>query len=97
MPDPRDTRTNAADAAPGVDDGRAGAPPPRRDSKPGGRPMVFIGLGVVLVILALIFIARPERTSEPDGAAASVRQELEVSQDPQGTGGVATQTPAPTP
>lgn len=85
MADPRHTATNAADSAPGVDDGRKGAPPPPIDSRPGGRRTVMWILAVALIVLALIFIARPlgNRTADkPEGALSSTREELQISREP---------------
>lgn len=64
MVDPRQTRTNAADSAPGVDDGRTGAPPPSLDSKPGGRKRVVWIVAIAAIILAIVFFARPQGTRD---------------------------------
>lgn len=59
MTNPRMTRTNASDSAPGVDDGPAGVRPPPVDSRPGGRGKMWIAIAVVVLIAALCFFARP--------------------------------------
>jgi hypothetical protein len=59
MTDPRKTATNAADSAPGVDDGRDGVRPPSVNSKPGGRNIVFLVVAVALVVLAVAFLYKP--------------------------------------
>ena len=51
--------TNAADSAPGVNDGRATGQAPQHFSKPGGRGRVFLWLALSIVLLVVIFIARP--------------------------------------
>ena len=51
--------TNAADSAPGVNDGRATGQAPRHFTKPGGRGRVFLWLALSIVLLLVIFIARP--------------------------------------
>lgn len=85
MADPRHTATNAADSAPGVDDGRAtraGAPV---DSKPGGRKWVMWAVLISLALLVIVFIARPggERSAgDGDGALSATREELQVSREP---------------
>ena len=71
MPNPRETRTNAADSAPGVDDGPAGATAPPVNSKPRGRVAVWIGLLVVALILLVTFIARPMNPSRSEGGFVS--------------------------
>lgn len=83
MINPRETRTNAADSAPGVDDGPAGVPAPPVNSRPGGRMAVWIGVLVVALIVLVAFFARPLNKSEPAGPtqAASVAQP-EVTQPP---------------
>jgi hypothetical protein len=61
MVNPRETRTNAADSAPGVDDGPAGVPAPGVNSRPGRRGAVFIGVLIVcLIVLGLMFMPRLE-------------------------------------
>jgi hypothetical protein len=64
MVNPRKTGTNAADSAPGVDDGRTGAPAPSVNSKPGGRKPVFWLVAIAAIILAIVFIARPQGSRE---------------------------------
>lgn len=71
MPNPRETRTNAADTAPGVDDGRAGVGAPPVNSKPRGRLAVWIGLLVVALIFIAVFVARPTDSGRPEGALVS--------------------------
>lgn len=64
MANPRQTHTNAADSAPGVDDGRANARAPGVDSKPGGRKAVMWIVIAALVILAVSLIWRPDGSSD---------------------------------
>lgn len=73
--------TNAADSAPGVDDGRAQGAEPRHFTQPKGRKGVWIGLAVVLALLLVVFIARPG-----DGDPA-------VNPEPERQGGVETVIP----
>lgn len=71
MPDPRQTRTNAADSAPGVDDGRSGA---GRFSGPKsatpGRGVVWVLVALTLLALVAIFVLRPINTSESQAPAS---------------------------
>lgn len=59
MSDRHQIGTNAADTAPGVNDGRPARQAPRHFTKPGGRGRVFLWLVVSIVLLLAIFIARP--------------------------------------
>jgi hypothetical protein len=59
MVNPKQTGTNDADSAPGVGDGPAMNARPDHGSKPRGRGAVWIGIGVVIVVLIAIFLARP--------------------------------------
>src|SRR5437868_5485505 len=59
MTNPRETQTNAADSAPGVDDGPAGVAAPPVNSKPRGRVGVLVGVIVVcLIVLAAFLVPR---------------------------------------
>ena len=71
MANPRQTHTNAADSAPGVDDGRANARAPGVDSKPGGRKAVMWIVIAALVILAVSMIWRPGGSSDQQVEGAS--------------------------
>lgn len=82
---PQDTRTNAADTAPGVDDGKVRDHGPSVNSKPGGRGIAWLLVGLSLVILAIVFIARPDTSGQEETAMSPMRQE------------VATMDPAPAP
>ena len=84
MPDPRETRTNAADSAPGVDDGRRGAPSPGVNSKPGGRRPVFLIVGLSLALLVIVLIARPLTGGGDDAMVepAGTRGEIVASEVP---------------
>ncbi|WP_334163593.1 hypothetical protein [Phenylobacterium sp.] len=62
MQNPRETRTNAADSAPGVDDGPARGKGAPVDSKPGGRKIVWLVVAASVALLLVIFIARPMQT-----------------------------------
>jgi hypothetical protein len=70
MTNPRETRTNAADSAPGVDDGPAGVRAPPVNSKPAGRPAVWIGVIVVCLIVLAAFFVHPLGRG-PGGRTAS--------------------------
>lgn len=59
MRNPKQRGTNAADSAPGVDDGAARNAEPQHMTKPGGRLGVWLWILIALVILAAIFMARP--------------------------------------
>lgn len=84
-------RDNTRDSAPGVNDGRAGADR-KVGAKPGGRGMAFMIVAAVLVIMALVFIARPkDATSEGEMVTmGSPKGEIENSTVP----GAAPPTPA---
>jgi hypothetical protein len=73
---PQDSNTNAGDTAPGVDDGKVRTHGPSVNSKPGGRGIVWLIVGVSLVILAIVFIARPDTSGDTDTAASPMRQEV---------------------
>lgn len=51
--------TNAADSAPGVNDGPATGRAPRPLDHPRGRGAVFLWLALSIVVLLVIFVARP--------------------------------------
>ena len=73
MPDPRKTRTMAADTAPGVDDGRSRrVPGPPVDSKPSGRKFI-IPIVLVIAVIALIasFVQGSGRQHSPAPPAAA--------------------------
>ena len=75
MTDPRKTRTNAADSAPGVDDGPAGARAPPVNSKPGGRTAVWIGvLAVCLLVIASFLAPRLDRGRQGDMVTTGATQ-----------------------
>ena len=86
MRDPQDTKTNAADSAPGVDDGKVRGDGPSVNSKPGGRGLAWLIVGLSLVILAIVFIARPQTSSEREEQAMLTEQPALLDM-----------TPAPTP
>jgi hypothetical protein len=97
MTNPRQTSTNAADSAPGVDDGRRGAPAPSVNSKPGGRRVVFWIVGLALAVLAISFIARPFSSRSNDEEMVemgSTRGEIVASEVP-GQSQPDTQQPTP--
>jgi hypothetical protein len=71
MARPRDTSTNAADTAPGVDDGKVRSHEPSVNSKPGGRGIVWLIVGVSLLVLAIVFIARPQGSADNEVAMSS--------------------------
>ena len=61
---PQDSKTNAADTAPGVDDGKVRGRGPSVNSKPGGRGIVWLIVGLSIAILAIVFIARPDGSND---------------------------------
>ena len=82
MANPQNSHTNAADTAPGVDDGKVRAQT-SVNSKPGGRGLAWLIVGLSLVILAVVFLARPGESSNEarqqaaiDGRAADASPEL---------------------
>lgn len=95
MKNPRETRTNAADSAPGVDDGPAGVTAPPVNSKPRGRGAVFIGvIAVCLLVFALLLIPRQGGRDEgPMVSTGTTQAEVEASQVP---GASERQAPSPT-
>jgi|GEM_PF-2302222 len=62
MQNPRETRTNAADSAPGVDDGPVRGKGAPVDSRPGGRKAVWLGVAAAVVLLLVILVAKPMQT-----------------------------------
>jgi hypothetical protein len=107
MANPRASRTNAADTAPGVDDGPASVTPPPVNSNPRGRGAVWIGVLIVVAIFVALFFLRPihrgenelvgQGQTQADIAASTVpgaadRQEVNRPVTPQGA---PTQTPQP--
>jgi hypothetical protein len=82
MADPRHSRTNAADSAPGVDDGRRAGGAPPVNTKPGGRRPVFLILAALLVILALVFLARPRGEAGGDEAVKFGGTQSEIQGSP---------------
>lgn len=62
MQNPRETRTNAADSAPGVDDGPVRGKGAPVDSKPGGRKIVWLLVAASVVLLLVILVAKPMQT-----------------------------------
>lgn len=84
MKNPRETRTNAADSAPGVDDGPAGVTAPPVNSKPRGRGAVFIGvIAVCLILFALLLM--PRQGGRDEGrmiSTGTTEAEVEASQVP---------------
>ncbi|WP_374470318.1 hypothetical protein [Phenylobacterium sp.] len=85
MQNPRETRTNAADSAPGVDDGRVRANGAPVNSKPGGRKFVWLLVAASLLILLVVFIARPRNDTAGQSemvAAGSSASEMEGSRAP---------------
>ena len=71
----RQTGTNAADTAPGVDDGRAIGRAPSHTDKPGGRGRVWVWLLLSLAVLLAVFIATPKGGREQSGDMVSVGAE----------------------
>lgn len=73
MADPRTTHTNAADSAPGVDDGRARGHGPPINSKPGGRPVAWVIAAIFVILVLLAFLmghrSQPNVPSTPGGDA----------------------------
>jgi hypothetical protein len=65
MSDEGQRGTTAADSAPGVGDGPARNAEPQHFTQPRGRKGVWIGIGVVLALLLVVFIARPRQDERP--------------------------------
>lgn len=86
------SKDNTRDSAPGVNDGHAGGER-KVGAKPGGRNAAFMIVAAVLVILALVFIARPkDATSEGEMVTlGSPKGEIQSSTVP----GAAPPTPPP--
>lgn len=57
--------TNAADSAPGVDDGRPRDAKPRHFTQPRGRAVVWIGVAVALLLVLIAFMTRPDPAERP--------------------------------
>ena len=94
MKNPRETRTNAADSAPGVDDGPAGVAPPPIDSKPRGRAVVFLGVVLVCLILFVIMLVPRQGGRDQAGPMVSTgttEAEVNASQAPGAASRPATQ------
>lgn len=73
MANPRQTRSNAADSAPGVDDGPVRGRGPGVDSKPGGRKVALIIVALAVIAFIVALIAKPageNSTVSPDGSTA---------------------------
>jgi hypothetical protein len=84
MQSPRETRTNAADSAPGVDDGPVRGKGAPVDSRPGGRKAVWILVALSLLVLIGVFVARPRDTGpgETMVATGGTRGEIAESRVP---------------
>ena len=85
MADPRETRTNAADSAPGVDDGRAGVAAPPVNSKPRGRGAVWVGVIIVCLLVLAAFIFPRLNSGGSRGGLVSpgaTRAEIDASRVP---------------
>jgi hypothetical protein len=72
MTDAHQTGTNAADTAPGVDDGRTSRQSPNHTTKPGGRGKVWIWLLLSLAVLLAVYVATPKGSQEQSGDMVSV-------------------------
>jgi hypothetical protein len=68
MVNPRHTHTNAADSAPGVDDGRATGTGPNVNSRPAGRLAVMWVVIAALVILAVALLSRGQGDTGSEAA-----------------------------
>jgi hypothetical protein len=68
--------TNAADSAPGVDDGKATGRRPEHFTRPGGRGRVWIWVALSALILLGVFLARPMSTGRDDNQGSAVRPAL---------------------
>jgi len=90
----RPVGTNASDSAPGVDDGRVAGAQPSVNSKPAGKPIVWIlvALGVALIVFLMTKQTMGRAGRGDDGAisAATTRSEIESSTVP----GAQDETPA---
>ena len=81
----RQVGTNAADSAPGVNDGPAMGRTPEPLTKPGGRGRVWVWLLISLAVLLAVFIATPRSDRNDEGAAVTAggtRGEIENSTVP---------------
>jgi hypothetical protein len=97
MQNPRETRTNAADSAPGVDDGPVRANGAPVNSKPGGRGKAWMIVLAALAIVVIAFVARPRNDTAAQNemvAAGSTATEMEGSSVP-GTVGQASRPAQP--
>jgi hypothetical protein len=73
LANPRQTHTNAADSAPGVNDGPVTGRGPPVDSKPGGRKILLVVLALAVIAFLVVFLAKPvgqNSTVNPDGSTA---------------------------
>lgn len=97
----RQTGTNAADSAPGVNDGPTAHRRPEHATKPGGRGKVWLWVLLSLAVLLAVFIATPKtnRSGGGDDPAASMgasQAEIESSTVPgAANSGGATAPPRP--
>jgi hypothetical protein len=87
MDDRRQTGTNAADSAPGTDDGAAMGAKPQHFTKPGPRSRggVWLWVALSVAILVAVFIARPRQEFSDEGpatTAATTQGEIENSTVP---------------
>ena len=69
MPNARQTRTNAADSAPGVDDGPTSSRPSSSRSATPGRTVVWVLVALSLLALLAIFLMRPMNEADAPAAA----------------------------
>jgi hypothetical protein len=84
MPTRRQTGTNAADSAPGVDDGRTNAATHSKSAQP-NKPIGWILVALSLLALLAIFIMKPAGTDNEGGAAvgpAATQGEIQNSTVP---------------
>jgi hypothetical protein len=74
MQNPRETRTNAADSAPGVDDGRVRASGAAVNSKPKGRGIVWLIVAAAVILFLVTIVAKPKREAEVADRVVGVAQ-----------------------
>ncbi|HEY8571969.1 hypothetical protein [Phenylobacterium sp.] len=83
MPNPRRTRTNAADSAPGVDDGRINAGRSSSRSATPGRGIVWVLVALTLLALLAIFWLRPTNDeADPMVRPGATQSEIQNSTIP---------------
>lgn len=93
----RQAGTNAADSAPGVNDGPATGRAPDPMTRPGGRGKVWLAVAAVLALLVVVFLARPapEEGGQAMVGPATSQAEIETSTVPGAANSAPTSAPQP--